>query len=321
MASDASSRLPAASLGSGRRRNALWASLRLPVSFGGLLACIGIFTTAAPAAPLRLAGTDLLGKEFAAALQQAASREGVELTLMLDGSRAGLARLRRGDADLAIVMLAPDETPPAAPLVARPWVHRIAVVAVAENLPITQLTFEQLGGVFGGEGYATFTEWHDLGVSGEAARRPLHAHALETLSGNLALDVFRHTALRTPRLRQTIVRHARVDEMKDRFSSDLGGIAILPAASTAGSGLRIVSVAKKDGDPAFGPTAENVETGDYPLRWPVYLVVRGGAREAVQKLWPFLWSDEATRLLAGVELVPLPARVRAREVRTGPPEK
>ena len=69
-------------------------------------------------------------------------------------------------------------------------------------------------------------------------------------------------------------------------------------------------------DVAFGPTPDNVHSGDYPVRLPIYLVFRKDAAQRLLPLLRFLLSEDAATLWQNAHLVPLPAKVRTAEVFT-----
>lgn len=280
---------------------------------GSVTTSLGLFLAAGSLfAEIRVAGSDLLGPEIAQAIIQSAEREGETVSAVFQGSRDGLVRLQSGRADLALVAFAPDERPPGPPMVVVPWSYHEAVVVVPESNPLTQVSLDQLGGVFGAEGYASFTDWKDLGAEEKQFRRPLFAHALDGASGGLAIDVFLRTALRTPRLRSTVVRHSTLAELIDRLAAEEGGIAILPAFPEKSARVRALSVSRNPKDPAYSPTPENIHTGDYPLCWPVYLMYRESDVVRLRPLFRFLWSDDCARVLHRGGLVAAPANVRAR---------
>ncbi len=258
-------------------------------------------------ANVRVVGSDLLGAEFGAALEVFAKRENLRLTTAFAGSRAGLEELKAGKADVALVAFAPDEKKPDESFVTLPLAYRIAVVVVPEHIEVTQISFKALDGAFGVGGAAGFSLWRDLGAGGAAAPLTVTTHVLAGNGDELSVDLFARTALRVPKLKSSVLRYDDFATLKARLSAEEGGLAILSYVPPVGGGLRALSVAKGDGDPAFGPTAENIHTGDYPLRLPVYVVYRGENAARLGSLLMYLWSDEAARSLAkNPALIPVP---------------
>jgi ABC-type phosphate transport system substrate-binding protein len=259
------------------------------------------------ATELKVAGSDLLGRDFEVALQAFAKRENQRISTAFQGSRAGLDALKAGTVDIAIVALAPDEKLPTGGIVANPLAYRIAVVVAPEAIELTQISFIQLEGFFGASGLAGYMFWRDLGVAGKAAQLTVTTHVLANREDAVSVDIFRHVALRAPRLKSSIQRHEQLGPLKEKLATEEGGLAILPKAPASDAGMRVLSVSKGEGEPAFGPTPENIHTGDYPLRIPVFVVYRDESAQALRSLLKFLWSDETARSLSqGSYCVPVP---------------
>jgi ABC-type phosphate transport system substrate-binding protein len=266
-----------------------------------------LLSLTAHAERVKVAGSDLLGRDFEAALQAFAQREKLPVEVAFQGSRAGIDALKTGATDLAIVSLAPDEKLPADSFVASPLAYRIAVVVAPQAIPATQISFTQLDGFFGASGPAGYTSWRDLGVTGQAAPLTVATHLLATRTDSLAVDIFTHAALREPRLKSSVTRHTKLESIKEKLATEEGGLAILPMLPGPAVGLRVLSISKGEGEPAFGPTPENIHTGDYPLRLPVFVVYRKEPGPALRELLKFLWSEAAADALSrGSSCVPVP---------------
>jgi phosphate transport system substrate-binding protein len=255
---------------------------------------------------LRLAGSDLLGPGFSAALTTFAQRENFALEMHFEGSRSGLERLQAGAADLAFVAFAPDETAPAAPYVTQTLAYRVAVIVVPARLGITQASFTQLDGFFGARGPAGFTQWRDLGATGPAANLTATTHVFDADAAGLSHDLFSHLVLRGAGFKSSVRRHEKLETLLEALASNGGGLAILPRAPAAVADLRVLSVAKAEGEPAFGPTAQNVHAGDYPLRLPLWIVYRDADVAKLRALLNFLANDEVARALEAADWLPAP---------------
>jgi DNA-binding transcriptional LysR family regulator len=264
-------------------------------------------------ADLRVVGSDLLGADFAGALEVFAKRENVRVSTAFAGSRAGLDDLKNGRADVALVAFAPDEKLPDGVFVAQPLAYRIAVVAVPEHIGVTQISFNALDGFFGANGPAGFSIWRDIGVTDSAAQWGVSTHVLMGEGGGLSVDLFTRTALRMPKLKSSVLRYDGFGALKGQLSAAEGGLAVLPYVPQAGSGMRALLVEKVEGEPGFGPTPENIHTGDYPLRLPVYVVYRTESATKLGTLLAFFWSEDVARSLAkNPVLTPVPASGRGR---------
>ena len=265
----------------------------------------------APVQRLRIVGSDLLSPSFAKALEQHATENGYLVEHAFDGSRAGLEAVKAGAADAALVWLAPDEKMPERDLVSEPVAYRVAVVAVSAHIDVTEVTFEQLDGFFGADGGAGYSLWRDLGAGGSAAPLSVSTHVWADASGGFSTDLFSYLVLRMQRLKTSVIRHEKLEPLLSRMRLEEGGLALLPQLPPRSAGLRVLSVAKKKGDPAFGPSAENIHTGDYPLRWPLLLVYRSEDQERVRRWRTFLFSDVARKTMTEeAALTPVPTSAR-----------
>lgn len=264
-------------------------------------------------AEVRVVGSDLLGNAFAPALKSYSARNDLGLKLKLEGSRAGMEKLQSGQADIALVFFSPSEPLPAAPYVVWPVAYQTAVVVVPAALPLTQITFEQLNMIYGDSAQSGLKRWKDLGVAGEWAQRNILPNLLGS-SGGLTYDLFRYSVLSSPGLRPTVGVQSSMTESMTRILGEEGGVAVLPSIPLNQPQLKALLVAKGGTDVAFGPTVDNLYTGDYPIRLPAYLVFRKDAAKILQSTLRYLLSEDAIPLWEGAQLVPLPIRIRNQRI-------
>jgi phosphate transport system substrate-binding protein len=280
-----------------------------------LLLLLLIAAVPALQADLTVVGCDLLGPEFSIGLGAAARRDGFPVKLDLAGSRLGLDTLQAGKADLALLVFSPKETPPGAPFVARTVAYHTAVVVVPAGLPLAQISFSQLRDLFSdSEGASSYARWSDFGITTPEWAGAKILLGMSGSGGGLSYDLFRYDVLLSPGLRPTI----RIDEdgaaALKRVAVPEGGLTIVPSLPAGQAGLRVVPVARGMRDVAFLPTPENVNTGDYPIRLPLYVVFRADAKPRLLPLLRYLYSNEAVALWQGAQLVPLPPQVRSQQV-------
>jgi phosphate transport system substrate-binding protein len=262
------------------------------------------------AGELRVVGSDLLGPEFATVLSDYARRNGIVLKLELEGSHAGLSQVKSGQAEIALLVLLPGESPPAAPWHSVALAYHAAVVLVAADMPLPQLTFSQLAGIFGANSSANYTRWGDLGLGGEWFTRNITPQALAP-GVALPTELFRHLVLRGGPLKATVVQQDSMPALIKKMAVDQGGIALAATLPAGAKGLKTVPVAKGSRDTAFGPTPQNLHAGDYPLRLPLWLVVRRDAIAADFAFLRFLLDDEVAAALERAQLVPVPRPARS----------
>lgn len=264
-------------------------------------------------AEVRVVGSDLLGKDFASGIAAYSKRNDLGLRLSMQGSRAGLEQLKAGLADIGIVVFSPEEKQPGAPFVVLPVAYQTAVVVVPSSMPLSQITFAQLNTIYGDEAQVGLRRWNDFGVTGEWATRNVLPNILGP-SGGLSYDLFRYTVLSTPTLRPTVGVQSTLSESLTRIRGDEGGMAVLPLLPSGQTRLKTLLVARGPQDVAFGPTADNIHSGDYPIRLPMYLVFRKDAAKRLQTTLRYLLSEDAVPLWEKAQLVPLPIQVRNQQI-------
>ncbi len=207
------------------------------------LLLILVFSLSVTRAEVRVVGSDLLGKEFENSLSAYSKRNDLGLKLTLEGSRTGMERLKAGEADLALMVFSPGETPPAAPFVAVPVAYHTVVVVVPASLPLTQITYAQLNSIYGDDSQSGLKRWSDLGVTGEWASRNILPN-IPGPGGGLTHDLFRYTVLTAPGLKPTVSVQPGLTETLTRIRGDEGGIAILPLLPANQPGLKALLVAR-----------------------------------------------------------------------------
>ncbi len=276
--------------------------------------CTGLPLIAA-AADLTLAGSDLLRPALAKPLAGKDVGGGRTLRLRLDGSRSALDDLRAGRADFAVVAFAPDEPPPEKEFRLIPLAYQVVVFAVNDDNPVRQVTFAQLGGMFGDREPVNLRQWGGFGAKGSWAEKPIALNMVVDID-SLALDIFKHTVLNTPALKSTIVEQADVDELVRKVRVDDTCIGMFPRLLRDTTGVHVLLISRDEKDVPFGPTPENINTGDYALRLPFYVAFNPLRSGEVAPAVNLLLGDAVAAELEKAGFVPVPAKVRAAALRT-----
>jgi len=225
-------------------------------------------------AEIRLVGSDLLGPGLSASLQDFARRTGTSLITDFAGSHPGWRELQDGYADLGLLAFPPGQPWPSEPYVCLPLAYHVALVLVSEALPLEQLSWPHLAGIFGAGGAGRVGRWGELGLSGEWTARAVLPRMCED-GGGLSAALFRHLVLHDRDYQPAVVRSESMESLLDELArTRAGGIALAPVLPPAGRGIKSLLIARTEAGPAASPTPENVHQGDYPLRWPVCLVFR-----------------------------------------------
>ena len=274
-----------------------------------------------PAAEVKIIGSDLLRSALEKPLAGAKVDETRVLRLRLDGSLGALDDVRAGRADLAVVAIASNEAPPEGDVRLIPLTYQVAVVAVNAENPLRQMSLEQLGGVFGDKEPTDHRQWGSLGLTNEWAEKSIVAN-LFVDPDSLALDLFRQTVLHVPELKPTVAQQPSLAELQRRVRVDETCIGLFPRLLTDSAGVRVLLIARSDRDVPFGPTAENIHNGDYPLRLPFFIALKAERAGELAAVVERLLSDEVAAVLeqAGFVAVPGAARLHARHELRAKPE-
>lgn len=272
-----------------------------------------MFSLSALHAEVSVVGSDLLGKSFGDGLSAYSKRNELGLKLSFEGSRTGVEKLEAGQADLAIAVFAPGDKPPGAPFMALPVAYHTAVVVVPAALPLTQITLDQLNAIYGDESQSGLKRWTDLGVTGDWAQRNI-LPVIPGPGGGLTFDLVRYSVLNVPAVKPTVSVMPNLAETLKRIRGEEGGIAFMPLMPENQPKLKLLLVARRVQDVAFGPTPDNIHSGDYPIRLPVYLVFRKEATKRLQPTLRYLLSEDAVPLWTNAQLVPLPIQARNQQI-------
>ena len=286
--------------------------MRLPPLLASASFAASLFVSSLVGAEtIRLTGSDLLEEALRPNLVQFAKQNDLDLAFDLRGSRLGMEALQAGKADLGLLVFTEQDPKPGPEFSSATIGYLTSVVVVPADLSLTQISFPQLAGIFGANELSNFKRWSEVGALGTWAPRTISPMALRRSAG-LSLDLFRYNVLKTPDLRPTVALLDTPDEIYARLKGEEGGIAILPAAPTAGSKLKVLLVSKgvRAGDVAYPPTSENLHTGDYPLRLPVQLVFRKGEAAKIGRVAKHLLADETIPVLQAAGVVSLPVQAR-----------
>jgi phosphate transport system substrate-binding protein len=281
-----------------------------PFVTAACLALAALFVAqSSPAAPIRLAGSDLFDGALRQELETYVKSTDISLSFDLRGSRLGMEAMRTKKADLALVVFAADEAKPGPEYSTAVIGYLTSVLVVPQDITLTQINYDQLAGIFGASEQNNYKRWIEIGALGDWAPRSISAMALGRETG-LATDIFRFNVLQMRDLKPTVTVLPAADKVYERLRGEEGGIAIMATPPPANTGLKVLLVAKRATGVAYGPTSENLHTGDYPISLPVHLVFRKGEAGKLGLLIRHLLSDTAQPAMARVGLVPLPVQAR-----------
>ncbi|HEX9496718.1 MAG TPA: substrate-binding domain-containing protein [Candidatus Limnocylindria bacterium] len=254
-------------------------------------ACSGpAVRSADPLAGTYIAATGEAAVPLAEALtkQLATAHPGMTWTVSEVGSSASISLVATGDADVAFItreLTAEDRTMVAATGLG----YMGQLIAVNRTNPVVGLSAEQLRGIFGGR----ITDWSAVGGAPGPIRVFVRQEGSPTRA---ALDPLLVPA--GAKYRADAISVPDASAMANALAASAGGIGMLsaPYVGSEANAPRAITIE------GVAPTHENVATGRYAYRRPVYVVVRANeslVRQGARALLDLLRSDEGRRVLAG----------------------
>jgi phosphate transport system substrate-binding protein len=267
------------------------------------------------AADVRLSGSDLLRPALVKTLSGVALGPDRVLRLELDGSRQAMEAMRAGRADIAVVAFAPDEVLPEGEFRLIPLAYQVVTFAVNDANPVRQASYAQLGGIWGEKEPLRFRQWGDLGATGVWALKPISLNMVDAPE-SLAGDVFRYTVLTNPSFSTTVFKLPTVDELRLKVLIDDNCIGMFPGVLHDTAGLHVLLVSRDAKDVPFGPTPENIHSGDYPIRLPFYIAFDASRAQRLGAVLEALLGDEVAAALDGAGFVAVPANARRGALRS-----
>lgn len=283
-------------------------SLKIPPRVPGCFRALRVLfllvsaISVAESQPYVIAGSDLLKGAITRGIPD-------EISTKMDGSIPGLSLLRQDEADLAVVVRRPGDSPIEAPLVSQPLGYFVVSVVVNEDNPLNEISLDRLAGIFGRSEEFDFTQWGDLGLS-EWSSRGIQKIVLKRGAG-LAQDMYRYLGLQRPFYKSDIRLMDREDQMLDSLRGEESAIGIMGRVDDL-SGVKVLALAPRREETPMLPNPEDVHFRGYPLNLPVLLVYQEQNGQSLQPLLLSFFRDSMAQALADAGVVPLPPEVRSR---------
>lgn len=256
---------------------------------------------------IRMAASDLLADFISEPLKAFAKENKLDFKIDAIGSLPALDRLRSDEIDLAILAIPEGAEIPRDEFSVYPFAYDTAVVAVNSSNPLNEITIPRLGGIFGGNEEFNFNTWGELGLSGWGTRniKPLAGPS----EGSISLELFRHSVFSGGAMK-TGVDVVRPNEIEEALAGNISTIGIL-SALPKNRKLKVLMISEGPGSPAFGPTAENIHLGDYPIRLSFYIAFNSRDEKKVKPVLRALLSEDIAKALNSNDLFALPDIVRS----------
>ena len=194
-------------------------------------------------------------------------------------------------------------------------------VFVHKNNPLKSITLQQVDAIFSKTrkgGRATdIKTWGELGLTGEAAGKPLSLYGRNSASGTYGY--FKEHALFKGDYKDTVKEQPGSSSVvqsvgSDKYAMGYSGIGY------ATSGVRALPLAdeKKNGGQAFPATYENALSGKYPMSRYLYVYINKDPKKALDPLTreflKFVLSKEGQEIVVKDGFLPLTAKMEAEQV-------
>jgi hypothetical protein len=154
-----------------------------------------------------------------------------------------------------VVAFGPDEPLPEGEFRLIPLAYQVVTFVVSDSNPVRQVSYAQLGGIWGEKEPLNIRQWGDLGATGAWAQRSILPTMLDD-PNLLAGDVFLHGVLTNPVFSTTVLKLSTVEELKLRVHIDTNCIGLFPGVLRDTAGLHVLLVSRDAADVPFGPTPE-----------------------------------------------------------------
>ncbi len=276
---------------------------------------------AAPDNIIHIGGSDLLQTAIGEPLTRYVQQKHLAVKVDMAGSIPALSKLKTGEVQLAILDAPLGQAPAPKEFTAIPLCFAVDYIVVNQTNPINALDLREVAAVFGST-QRTAVDWGDLQAPPDWAAQPILACTTSTDDG-LVLEIFKNEVLSGTAFLHTVHILGTAREMIKTVTDNptaigLSGfdpgppckVLLLSNSQSALKATNSSTTAAAKG--AAQPTAQNIYTGDYPLRLPFYLVFKPADKARILDLLRLLLTDEYATNLANEHFVPVPNTERQR---------
>jgi phosphate transport system substrate-binding protein len=194
-------------------------------------------------------------------------------------------------------------------------------VFVNKGNPIKSLSMQQVDAIFSKTRKGGFEKdiktWGDLGLTGEAANKPLSLYGRNSASGTYGY--FKEHALFKGDFKDTVKEQPGSSSVVQSVGSDKFAIGY-SGIGYATSGVRALPLSdtKKNDGAAFAATYENALSGKYPLARFLYIYINKDPKKPMDPLTTeflkFVLSKEGQEIVVKDGFLPLTAKMEAAEI-------
>lgn len=192
-------------------------------------------------------------------------------------------------------------------------------VYVNKDNPLDKLTLAQVDAAFSKtrrRGYKqNVTTWGQLGLTGDWANRPISLYGRNSASGTYGF--FKEHSLGNGDYKDSVKEQPGSASVvqgvtEDRFGMGYSGIGYKT------SGVKVVALANKEGEPFSAGSYEDVKSGKYPLNRFLYIYINRAPGKPldplVREFAKFIFSKEGQEVVLKDGYLPLPAEIAKQEL-------
>lgn len=186
-------------------------------------------------------------------------------------------------------------------------------VYVNKDNPIESMSLPEVDGIFSKTrkgGHQAIITWGQAGVQGSLAQTPISIYGRNSASGTYGY--FKKKALFKGDYKNTVKEQPGSASVVMGVTEDLSGIGYSGIGYRT-SGVKVVSLAKKQGGTAYPPNYKNVLNGKYPLSRTLYIYVVKEPNKPLpiltREFLKFVLSKEGQKIVVKDGYLPLPAKV------------
>ncbi len=204
----------------------------------------------------------------------------------------------------------------------KPTPIRLAVDALAvyvhRDNPLEKLTLTEVDAIFSRNrscGAAdAVDQWGQAGLTGRWSSMPISLYGRNSASGTYGY--FKKNALCKGDYRDSVKEQPGSASVVQGITEDLGGIGYSGIGYKT-SGVKALSLAKKEGEPYYGTGVTDVMSGDYPLARFLYVYVNKKPNQPldpmVREFLKYALSREGQEVVVKDGYLPIPAKVALSE--------
>ncbi|AKB19364.1 MULTISPECIES: PstS family phosphate ABC transporter substrate-binding protein [unclassified Methanosarcina] len=261
-------------------------------------------TPAAEAPVTEAQGIFLKGSDTVLPLAQAEAEEFMiaypdkSVTVTGGGSGVGIAALIDGEVDIATVSreMKADEIEAAKANGINPVEHTIAIdgisVIVNPENPVSELTFDQLRGIYNG----SISNWKDVGGDD----RPIAVISRDSSSGTY--EYFKEDVLFGDEYRVDALTQPATGGIVSEVTQNPGAIGYIGVAYLDES---VQALSLDGGNGSESPSPDNIISGAYPLSRPLYFYTNGEPSGLTKEFIDYVMSADGQSIVSEVGYFPI----------------